>query len=220
MASLAATFGRGAMTNGWTDVANADVVLVMGGNPAENHPVGFRFVMEAKRHRKAKLVCIDPRFNRTAAVSDAYVQIRSGSDIAFLGGLIHYALTHDQFHADYVREHTNAAFLVKEDFDFQDGYFSGWDAEKGEYDKSTWQYELDSRGYARIDKTLEHPRSVFQLLKKHYAATRPSRSLRSVAARPKISNERPRSSAPRAAPAARARCSTRWGGRSIATRCS
>ncbi len=161
------------MTNGWTDVANADVVLVMGGNPAENHPVGFRFVMEAKRHRKAKLVCIDPRFNRTAAVSDAYVQIRSGSDIAFLGGLIHYALTHDQFHADYVREHTNAAFLVKEDFDFQDGYFSGWDAEKGEYDKSTWQYELDPRGYARIDKTLEHPRSVFQLLKKHYARYTP-----------------------------------------------
>ena len=62
MASLAATFGRGAMTNGWTDVANADVVLVMGGNPAENHPVGFRFVFEAKRNRKAKLVVIDPRF--------------------------------------------------------------------------------------------------------------------------------------------------------------
>ena len=72
MASLAATFGRGAMTNGWTDVANADVVLVMGGNPAENHPVGFRFVMEAKRTRKAKLVTVDPRFNRTAAVSDLY----------------------------------------------------------------------------------------------------------------------------------------------------
>ena len=69
------------MTNGWTDVANADVVLVMGGNPAENHPVGFRFVMEAKKHRKAKLVCVDPRFNRTASVSDNYVQIRSGSGI-------------------------------------------------------------------------------------------------------------------------------------------
>ena len=116
MVSLAATFGRGAMTNGWTDVANSDVVLVMGGNPAENHPVGFRFAMEAKRTRKAKLVCIDPRFNRTAAVSDRYVPIRSGSDIAFLGGLIHYALSRDLHHLEYVRLHTNAAFLIQEGF--------------------------------------------------------------------------------------------------------
>jgi formate dehydrogenase major subunit len=156
------------MTNGWTDVANTDVVLVMGGNPAENHPVGFRFVMQAKRRRKARLVCIDPRFNRTAAVSDLYVPIRAGTDIAFLGGLIHYALTHEQYHADYVREHTNAAFLVKEGFSFEQGYFSGWDAERKAYDKSSWQYELDAQGYARVDTTLEHPRSVFQLLKTHY----------------------------------------------------
>ena len=86
---MAATFGRGAMTNGWTDIRNADVVLAMGGNPAENHPVGFRFVMEARRNRNAKLVSIDPRFNRTSAVADKYVRIRSGSDIGFLGGLIH-----------------------------------------------------------------------------------------------------------------------------------
>lgn len=157
------------MTNGWTDVANADVVLVMGGNPAENHPVGFRFVMEAKRHRKAKLVCIDPRFNRTAAVSDKYVQIRAGTDIAFLGGLLNYALSHDQFHADYVREHTNAAFIVTDGFSFEDGYFSGWDEDAKKYDKSSWEYELGPDGFARIDKTLEHPRCVFQLLKKHYS---------------------------------------------------
>ncbi len=157
------------MTNGWTDVANADVILVMGGNPAENHPVGFRFAMQAKRHRKAKLVCIDPRFNRTAAVSDAYVPIRSGSDIAFLGGLIHYALSREQFHADYVRQHTNASFLIREGFGFEEGYFSGWDEATKSYDKSTWRYELDARGHARVDPTLEHPSSVFQLLKKHYA---------------------------------------------------
>jgi formate dehydrogenase major subunit len=161
------------MTNGWTDVANTDVVLVMGGNPAENHPVGFRFVMQARRKRKAKLVCVDPRFNRTAAVSDMYVPIRAGSDIAFLGGLLHYALTHDLVHADYVREHTNAAFLVKEGFSFEQGYFSGWDAEKKAYDKSSWEYELDGQGYAKVDATLEHPRSVFQLLKKHYARYTP-----------------------------------------------
>jgi formate dehydrogenase major subunit len=173
VASLAATFGRGAMTNGWTDVANTDVVLVMGGNPAENHPVGFRFVMEAKRERGAKLVCVDPRFNRTAAVSDLYVPIRAGSDIAFLGGLIHYTLERGLHHADYVRLHTNASFLVREGFDFRDGYFSGWDPGKKAYDKSSWQYELDEAGHARRDPTLEHPRSVFQLLKRHYARYTP-----------------------------------------------
>ena len=175
MVSLAATFGRGAMTNGWTDVANTDVVLVMGGNPAENHPVGFRFVMEAKRHRKAKLVCIDPRFNRTAAVSDLYVPIRAGSDIAFLGGLIHYILSRNLHHEDYVRLHTNAAFLIGKGFDFNEGFFSGWDEEQKEYDKSSWSYELDSHGHARTDPSLQHPRSVFQLLKKHYARYTPEK---------------------------------------------
>ncbi len=156
------------MTNGWTDVANTDVVLVMGGNPAENHPVGFRFVMQAKRKRKARLVCVDPRFNRTAAVSDLYVPIRAGTDIAFLGGLIHYALEHGQYHADYVLENTNASFLVREGFSFEDGYFSGWDPASRKYDKSSWSYELDASGYARIDRSLEHPRCVFQLLIQHY----------------------------------------------------
>ena len=100
------------MTNGWTDIRNADVVLAMGGNPAENHPVGFRFVMEAKRNRNARLVCVDPRFNRTAAVADRFVQIRAGSDIAFLGGLIHYALSRNRYHDEYVRLFTNASFLI------------------------------------------------------------------------------------------------------------
>lgn len=163
------------MTNGWTDVANADVILIMGGNPAENHPVGFRFAMEARRKRKAKIVAIDPRFQRTAAVSDVYVQIRAGSDIAFLGGLIHYALTHDLIHADYVRRHTNATFLIVEGFSFEEGYFSGWDDETKSYDKSTWEYERDDQGYARVDQTLEHPRSVFQLLKRHYSRYTPEK---------------------------------------------
>ncbi len=157
------------MTNGWTDVSNTDVVLVMGGNPAENHPVGFRFVMEAKRSRKAKLVCVDPRFNRTAAVSDVYTPMRAGTDIAFLGGLIHYILENNLQQAEYVKTHTNAGFLVKDGFDFQDGYFSGWDTAKKRYDKDSWQYELDGQGHAKVDPTLEHPRSVFQLLRKHYS---------------------------------------------------
>ena len=163
------------MTNGWTDVANADVILVMGGNPAENHPVGFRFVMEARRKRNAKLVCVDPRFTRTAAVSDCYVPLRSGTDIAFLGGLIHHSLSTGKFQKPYVQQHTNASFLVKEGFAFHEGHFSGWDAAKKSYDKSTWQYDLDAQGYAKIDATLEHPRSVFQLMKQHYSRYTPEK---------------------------------------------
>jgi formate dehydrogenase major subunit len=161
------------MTNGWTDVANADVILVMGGNPAENHPVGFRFVMEAKRNRKAKLVVVDPRFNRTAAVADNYCPIRAGSDIAFLGGLIHYTLSRGLQQSEYLKLHTNAPFLIREGFGFEDGMFSGWDEHKKAYDKTTWAYELDGSGYAKLDPAMEHPRSVFQLLKKHYARYTP-----------------------------------------------
>jgi len=175
VASLAATFGRGAMTNGWNDIANADVILAMGGNPAENHPVGFRWVMEAKRNRNAKLVAVDPRFQRTAAVADCFVQIRSGTDIAFLGGLIHYSLSHGRYHADYVRSNTNAPLLIKEGYSFneQDGLFSGWDPAKKSYDKSSWSYELDGQNMAKIDLTMEHPRSVFQLMKQHYSRYTP-----------------------------------------------
>jgi formate dehydrogenase major subunit len=175
VASLAATFGRGAMTNGWTDIQNADVVLAMGGNPAENHPVGFRFVMEARRRRNAKLVVVDPRFNRTAAVADQFVQIRAGTDIAFLAGLIHYALSRDRVHREYVRLFTNAPFLVSEQYAFDEeaGLFSGWDPDRRAYDRRSWSYELDERGYARVDPTMEHPRSVFQLMKRFYARYTP-----------------------------------------------
>src|SRR5688572_23580390 len=161
------------MTNGWTDVANSDVILIMGGNPAENHPVGFRFAIEAKRIRKAKLVTIDPRFNRTAAVSDLYVPIRAGTDIAFLGGLIHYALTHNLYQREYVKLHTNASFMINKGFAFEEGLFSGWNDEKKAYDKSSWAYDLDGSGHAKVDATLEDPRSVFQLMKKHYSRYTP-----------------------------------------------
>ncbi len=163
------------MTNGWVDIGNADVILAMGGNPAENHPCGFKWVIEAKKHRGAKLVSVDPRFNRTAAVSDHFVQIRAGTDIAFLGGLINYALTNGRYHEEYLRLHTNAPFIIREGFKLpeDDGLFSGYDPGKKAYDKSTWAYELDEKGYAKVDPTLQHPRSVFQLLKKHYARYTP-----------------------------------------------
>src|SRR5438876_12011107 len=116
------------MTNGWTDISNADVILAMGGNPAENHPVGFRFVMEAKRRRGAKLVAVDPRFQRTAAVADHFVQIRAGTDIAFLGGLINYALQNRRFQEDYVSPHFSATLNVTHTFscDNNTGLLSGW----------------------------------------------------------------------------------------------
>jgi formate dehydrogenase major subunit len=164
------------MTNGWTDIRNADVVLAMGGNPAENHPVGFRFVMEAKRNRNARLVCVDPRFNRTAAVADTFVQIRAGTDIAFLGGLIHHVLANNRHHEEYVRLFTNAPFIVSEAYAFDDtrGVFSGWDEDAQAYtDKSSWSYELGPDGYVRVDPTLQDPRSVFQVMRRFYARYTP-----------------------------------------------
>ncbi len=175
MASLAATFGRGAMTNHWKDIKNADVILVMGANPAENHPCGFKWALEARNLHDARIVTIDPRFTRTSAVADDHLQIRPGSDIALLGGLIRHILTNDLHHADYVRAHTNASFIVSERFSFEDGLFSGFDEATNQYDASAWEYERDADGYARRDLTLEHPRSVFQLLKRHYDRYTPER---------------------------------------------
>src|SRR5207302_2682289 len=156
------------MTNGWVDIKNADVILVMGGNPAENHPCGFKWTVEAKRTRNAKLVVVDPRFTRTAAVADVYAPVRPGTDIAFLNGLMRHALNTGRFHEEYVKLHTNAPFIVSEKYQFSEGLFSGFDEAKGEYDKSAWAYEPDPKttGY-EVDHTLQHPRCVFQLLKKH-----------------------------------------------------
>ncbi len=173
MAGLATSFGRGAMTNHWADIKNADVVVVMGGNPAEAHPCGFKWVTEAKAHNKARLIVIDPRFTRTAAVADQFVQIRPGSDIAFLGGVINYLLSNDKIQHEYVKSYTNAAFIVREDFSFEDGLFSGYDEAARSYDRKSWGYELGEDGFAKVDPTLQHPRCVFQLLKKHYARYTP-----------------------------------------------
>ena len=168
MASLAATFGRGAMTNSWVDIKNADVILAMGGNPAENHPCGFKWFMEAKRTRGAKLVVCDPRFTRTAAVADFYSPIRPGTDVAYLLGIIRYSIETGRFHEDYVKLHTNASYLVSDKYGFDDGLFTGFDESSGTYDKAQWAYEADakSHGYG-VDETLQNPRCVFQLLKKH-----------------------------------------------------
>ncbi|MAL90412.1 MAG: formate dehydrogenase-N subunit alpha, partial [Pseudomonas sp.] len=174
MASLAPTFGRGAMTNHWSDIQNADLVLIMGGNAAEAHPCGFKWVTEAKARNKARLVVVDPRFTRSVSVADLYAPIRTGTDIAFLGGLINYLLENDKIQHEYVVNYTDVAFIVKEGFGFEDGLFNGYDAEKRSYpDKSTWSYELDEDGFARVDKSLTHPRCVYNLLKQHYSRYTP-----------------------------------------------
>ncbi len=160
------------MTNGWTDIRNADVVLAMGGNPAENHPCGFKWVIEAKKKRGAKLVCIDPRYNRTAAVSDRFVQIRSGTDIAFLGGFIRHTIENRKFHEEYVRIHTNALFLLEPGSEINaDGLFGGFDGEK--YDRSKWRYALDEKGHARRAESLDDPNCVFQHLRRHFSRYTP-----------------------------------------------
>jgi formate dehydrogenase-N alpha subunit len=161
------------MTNHWVDIKNADLVMVMGGNAAEAHPCGFKWVIEAKKQRKAKLVVVDPRYTRSAAVSDYYAPIRSGSDIAFLGGVINYLLTNDKFHHEYVKRYTNSAFLINPEFKFDDGIFSGYNAEKRGYAKDTWSYQLDKDGYAKVDDTLQDPHCVFQLMKQHYSRYTP-----------------------------------------------
>ena len=162
------------MTNHWSDIKNADLVLIMGGNAAEAHPCGFKWVTEAKAHNKARLIVVDPRFTRSAAVADFYAPIRTGTDIAFLGGLINYLIANDKVQYEYVRHYTDAAFIVKEGFAFADGLFNGYDASKRSYpDKSSWGYELGEDGYARVDPTLTHPRCVFNLLRQHYSRYTP-----------------------------------------------
>ena len=172
------------MTNGWIDIKNTDMMLIMGGNPAENHPCGFKWPIEAKLHRNAKMIVVDPRFTRTAAAADLFLQIRAGTDIAFLGGLISYAIEHDRVAKDYVVHFTNAAFIVKDGFKLpEDGLFSGFDPATQAYNKSSWNYEASAPTGPNppaglppdvaYDESLQHPRCVFQLLKKHYSRYTP-----------------------------------------------
>lgn len=172
VAGLAATFGRGVMTNSWGDIEHADVILVMGGNPAENHPISFKYVTKA-REKGAKLIVVDPRITRSAAIADLYAPIRPGTDIAFLNGIINYLLQNDKIQREYVVEYTNASYLIDPRFSFNDGIFSGYDAAKGEYNKESWQYQLDSKGIPKQDPTLQDPNCVYQIMKRFFARYTP-----------------------------------------------
>lgn len=203
MPGLGTSFGRGGATTAQQDLSNADAILIMGSSMAENHPVGFQWVMEA-RERGAKIIHADPRFNRTSAMADIWVPLRAGSDILFLGGLINYVLTNNKAFREYVVHYTNASTILREDFrdtEDLDGLFSGWDAEKQKYDPESWLYQgtpskngggsqpghsaaggghgKDRGGEAQDaarftwDTSLQHPHCVFQVLKRHFARYTP-----------------------------------------------
>jgi formate dehydrogenase, alpha subunit, proteobacterial-type len=188
------------MTNNWMDIKNTDLMLIMGGNPAENHPCGFKWAIEAKRTRNAKMIVVDPRFTRTASVADLFCQIRAGSDIAFLGGVIHYAIENGRIAKDYVLNNTNAAFVLNDGFKLpeDDGVFSGFDEKTQAYDKASWNYAKGDAGGKAIheappakpangqpapppalpekpayDFSLQNPNCVFQLLRRHYSRYTP-----------------------------------------------
>lgn len=190
VSALASTFGRGAMTNSWVDIQNADFILVMGGNAAEAHPVGFKWAIEAKKKKGTKLIVCDPRFNRTASVADHYLPLRAGSDIAFLGGVINWLIENDKVQWEYVKNYTNASFIVRDDFGFSDGLFSGHPDYSPEgldpnniiepkgpkaYDPASWDYKKDADGNAMVDPTLQDPRCVWQIMKTHYADYTPEK---------------------------------------------
>ncbi len=156
------------MTNHYIDFRNSDVILNMGGNVAENHPVSFKWIQAAK-DKGAIFIHVDPRFTRTSTKADIFVRLRSGTDIAFLGGMIKYILDHNLYDEFYVKNYTNASFIVNPKYSFEDGLFSGYDPAKRTYDKSTWALEKDEQGIPKRDMTLQDPRCVFQLLKHHYS---------------------------------------------------
>ena len=177
------------MTNHWNDIANSDVIMALGGNPAENHPAAFGHITIAKE-RGAKLISVDPRFTRTSSKADIYAPLRSGTDIAFVGGMIKYVL--DDIEANpanyniiYITEYTNASFLINPGFKGPadlEGLFSGYngslnetDGTKRSYNKATWAYQLDEKGIPKKDKTLKDPNCVFQQLKKQYARYTPEK---------------------------------------------
>jgi formate dehydrogenase major subunit len=222
--SLGTSFGRGGATTFQQDLQNSDCIVIQGSNMAEAHPVGFQWVMEAKA-RGATVIHVDPRYTRTSALADIHVNLRAGSDIAFLGGLINYVLSNDLQFTEYVKAYTNASVILREDYrdtEDLDGVFSGYQPDSRTYDTSSWQYEGvevgpaggqreyrdptdDSdggddggssggggqheepgaghqfgsggpklgEGEPQHDETLQDPRCVFQVLKRHFARYTP-----------------------------------------------
>ena len=168
------------MTNHWNDIQNSDVIMTIGSNPAENHPAAFGHIMAAL-DRGAKFISVDPRFTRTSAKADIYCQMRSGTDIAYINGMMKYVLDDiaanpGNYNMVYITEYTNASHLINPDYKGPadlDGLFSGYDEAKRKYDKSTWQYQMGEDGIPKKDKTLKDPNCVFQMLRRHVARYTP-----------------------------------------------
>jgi formate dehydrogenase major subunit len=162
------------MTNHWIDLKNSDVILVMGSNAAANHPISMKWVQKAK-DSGGKLISVDPRFTQTSSKADLYAPLRSGTDIAFLGGMIKYIMDNNKYFAEYVTNYTNASYIMGDKYDFSEGLFSGYNEKGRSYDKSTWAFKRNDKGIAERDETLQNPRCVFQLLKKHYSRYTPEK---------------------------------------------
>jgi formate dehydrogenase major subunit len=179
---LGTALGFGAATAAPRDLSNSDCILIMGSNMAESHPVGFHWPVLA-HERGAVLIHVDPRFTRTSALADVFVKIRPGTDIAFLGGIIRYIIENERFFREYIVSYTNAATIISGDYtDNTDGLFAGFDAVTGRYDllPAAWEYdrELAADGsplLPRTDPSLQDPRCVLQILKRHYARYTPEK---------------------------------------------
>ncbi len=175
MPGLGTSFGRGGATVWVPDLANADCILIEGSNFAEAHPVAFRFVMQAKE-RGATIIHVDPRFTRTSALADIYAPLRSGSDIAFLGGIINYVLSNERYFKEYVAAYTNAPFLVRPDFkdtEDLDGLFSGFNEQLNLYGFSSWAFEHDEHGHIVTDPTMQNERCILNVLRRHFSRYTP-----------------------------------------------
>ena len=157
------------MTNHWIDLQHADVIMIIGSNAAENHPISFKWITKAME-KGGKLISVDPRFTRTSSKADLYMPLRSGTDVAFIGGIIKYVLDNNLYHKEYVVNYTNAAFLIDGKFGFKDGRFTGFDDKSNTYtDKSSWNYKLNRKGIPKMDTTLKSKHCVFNLLKQHFS---------------------------------------------------
>src|SRR4030066_1810915 len=133
------------MTNHYIDFRNSDVILCMGSNVAVNHPVSFKWIQAAK-DKGTIFIHVDPRFNRTSTKADIFTRLRSGTDIAFLGGMIHYILNNNLFDEFYIKNYTNAPFIIDPKYNFNDGLFSGYDSSKRSYDRTAWALIKDPQG--------------------------------------------------------------------------
>ncbi len=156
------------MTNHWIDIGNSDCILIMGSNAAENHPISMKWVMKAMEDG-ATMLSVDPRFTRTSAKADFYTALRSGTDIAFLGGMINYIISNNLYDKEYMAYYTNASFILDKKYGFKDGLFSGYNKKTRSYDKSYWAFAKDKKGIPKRDHSLKNSRCVFQQLRKHFS---------------------------------------------------